>query len=236
MRRFVVPLLATALAFPQAAPTLTAVTALTATKTRVTYAIIPGGGFTLKLEERGTFSRNSAGDEATHLKVIRDGQATPGSSEIRQRKEGLSHVIDDARQQYRVLPWPESKALTNEAERQSTPAVTRTIDGIKCVAVPVRDNTRKIVGTDWVSPDHGITVRSEMDVLSPQTGALIGLVVEELAEIHIGAAPDPGAFAIPGVPVEEAIIAEWVWEPIEAEGMCWERSLTAASLGSRRYT
>ena len=34
----------------------------------------------LKLEERGTFSRNSAGDEATHLKVIRDGQATPGSS------------------------------------------------------------------------------------------------------------------------------------------------------------
>ena len=115
-----------------------------------------------------------------------------------QRKEGLSYVIDDARQQYRVVPWPESKAVTNEAERQSTPAVTRTIDGIKCVAVPVRDNTGKISGKDWVSPDHGITVRSEMDVLSPQTGAVIGLVVEKLAEIHIGAAPDPGAFAIPG--------------------------------------
>lgn len=108
----------------------------------------------LKLEERGTFSRNSAGDEATHLKVIRDGQATSGSSVIGQRKEGLSYVIDDARQQYRVVPWPESKAVTNEAERQSTPAVTRTIDGIKCVAVPVRDNTGKIVGKDWVSPDH----------------------------------------------------------------------------------
>ena len=142
MRRFVVPLLATALAFPQAAPSLTAVTALTATKTRVTYAIGPGGGFTLKLEERGTFSRR----------------------------------------------------------------------------------------------DHRITVRSEMEVLSPQTGAVIGLVVEEFEEIHIGAAPDTGAFAIPGVPVEEAIIAEWVWEPIEAQGMCWERSLTPASLGSRRYT
>jgi hypothetical protein len=182
MRPFVVPLLATALAFPQAAPPLTAVTAtgeaaqagpqtppLTATKTRVTYAIGPGGGFTLKLEERGTFSRNSAGDVATHLKVIRDGQATPGSSVIGQRKEGLNYLIDDARQQYRVMPWPESKVLTNEAERQSTPAVTRTIDGIKCVAVPVRDNTGKIVGKDWVSRDHGIAVRSEMDVLSPQT-------------------------------------------------------------------
>ena len=59
-------------------------------------------------------------------------------------------------------------------------------------------------------------MRSETDVLSPQSGAVIGLVVEELAEIHIGAAPDPGAFAIPGgykrvggaVPVEEAIATD----------------------------
>ena len=109
-----------------------------------------------------------------------------------------SYLIDDARQQYRVVPWSESLALlTNEARRQSTAAVTRTIDGIKCVAVPVREDTGKIVGKDWVSPEYRIKVRSEMDVLSPQTGAVIGLVVEELTEIHIGAAPDPSEFTIP---------------------------------------
>ena len=102
-------------------------------------------------------------------------------------------MIDDARQQYRIVPWLERPALSNEAERQSTPGVTRTIDGIKCGAVPVLDSAGKIVGKDF-SLDHGITVRSEMDVLSPQTGAVIGLVVEELTEIRIGAEPDPGAF------------------------------------------
>jgi hypothetical protein len=116
---------------------------------------------------------------------------------ITQRREGFSYVIDDARQRYRVVIWPESQAFPTEAERQSTPAVTRTIDGIKCVAVPVRDDTGKIVGKDWVSPEYLITVRSEMDVLSPQTGAVIGLVVEELTEIRIGVAPDSGEFTIP---------------------------------------
>lgn len=192
MRGFAGLLLAAVSAYPQAAPP-----SLTATKTRDTYAIGPAGGITLRLAERGTFSRNSAGDEATHLKVIRDDQATSESSVISLRKEGRSYVIDDARQQYRVVPWPESPALTNEAERKSTPAATGTIDGIKCVAVPVRDGTGKVISKNWVSPDYGITVRSEMDVLNPQTGAAIGLVVEELTEIHIGASPDPGEFTIP---------------------------------------
>ena len=212
MRRFAVPLLATVSAFPQAVSPVSSGTAtgiaaaqpsgqatpLTATRNRVTYSIGPGEGITLKLEERGTFARNSVGDEAAHLKVIRDGHAAPGSSVISQRKEGFSYLIDDARQQYRVVPWSESLAvLTNEARRQSTPAVTRTIDGINCVAVPVQEDTGKIVGKAWVSPEYRIKVRSEMDVLSPQTGAVIGLVVEELTEIHIGAAPDPSEFTIP---------------------------------------
>lgn len=209
MRRFG-PLLATVSAFLQpvtpfttvmttaiAAQTSAQIVQLTATKTRVTYSIGPAGGYTLKLEERGAFSRNSGGDEATHLKVIRDGQLASGSSVINQRKERISYVIDDARQQYRLVPWSGSPALTNEAERQSTPAATRTIDGVKCVSVPVRDSTGKIVGKGWVSPDYGITVRSEIDELSSQTGAVIGLMVEELTEIQIGATPDPAAFIIP---------------------------------------
>lgn len=65
------------------------------------------------------------------------------------------------------------------------------------MAVPVRDDTGKIVGKDWVSPEFGMTVRSEMDVLSPQTGAVIGLVVEELTKIRSGVAPDSGEFTIP---------------------------------------
>lgn len=192
MRGFAGLLLAAVSAYPQAAPP-----SLTATKTRDTYTVGPAGGITLRLEERGTFSRNSAGDEATHLKVIQDGQATSGSSVISLRKEGRSYVIDDARQQYRVVPWPESPVLTNEAERKSTQAVTRTIDGVKCLAMPARDSAGKIVGKNWVSPDYAITVRSEMDVWSPQTDAIVGLVVEELTQIRIGATPDPGAFAIP---------------------------------------
>jgi hypothetical protein len=210
MRRFG-PLLATVSAFLQPVTPFTTVMAtdiaaaqtsaqtvpLTATKTRVTYSIGPAGGYTLKLEERGAFSRNSGGDEAAHLKVIRDGQLAPGSSVINQRREKISYVIDDARRQYRVVPWPGSPALTNEAGRQATTAVTRTIDGVKCVSVPVRDSTGKILGKDWVSPDYGITVRSEIDELSPQTGAVIGLMVEELTEIQIGATPDPAAFIVP---------------------------------------
>ena len=53
------------------------------------------------------------------------------------------------------------------------------------------------MGKDWVSLDYGITVRSEIDELSSQTGAVIGLMVEELTEIQIAAAPDPAAFIIP---------------------------------------
>jgi hypothetical protein len=165
MRGFAGLLLAAVSAYPQAAPP-----SLTATKTRDTYAVGPPGGITLRLEERGTFSRNSAGDEATHLKVIRDGQTTSGSSVISLRKEGRSYVIDDAGQQYKVVPWPESLVLTNEAERKSTPAVIRAIDGVKCLAMPARDSAGKIVGKNWVSPDYAITVRSEMDVWSPPNG------------------------------------------------------------------
>ena len=151
----------------------------------------------MKLEERGTFSRNSAGDEVTHLKVIRDGHATVGTSLINKRREGMSYVIDDARQQYRIVPWPESPAATSKVEREPGPVVTRTIGGLKCVAVAVRDSTGKVVGKDWVSPDYSITVRSERDLLNQETGAVIGLVVEELSDIHVGVTPDPSAFAIP---------------------------------------
>jgi hypothetical protein len=63
--------------------------------------------------------------------------------------------------------------------------------------MPVQDSGGKVVGKDWISLDHGITVRSERDVLSRQTGSVTGLVVEELTEIRIGAEPDPGEFAIP---------------------------------------
>ena len=203
MWRFAGLLFATVSAFPQPVPRpATAAAArgptqasgpvvpLTATKTRVTYSIGPAGGVRLKLEERGTFARNSVGDEATHLKVIRGGKAALGSSVISQRKEAMSYVIDDARRQYRVVPW--TPPLTNEADRQSTPptsetpTVTRTIDNIKCVAVSAQDSAGKVIGKNWVSLDHGIRVRSEMDVLNPQTGAAIGLVVEELTAIHIG--------------------------------------------------
>jgi hypothetical protein len=109
MRLFAVLLLAAVSVFPQAVPRLTTASAingpgqanaltnpLTAKKTRVTYSIGSAGGFRIKLEERGTFARNSIGDEATHLKVIRDGQAVPGSSVVSQRKEGVSYLINDA--------------------------------------------------------------------------------------------------------------------------------------------
>jgi hypothetical protein len=214
MRRFAVLVLAAVSVFPQAVPRLTMAAAtngpaqvnapttpLTAKKTRVTYSIGSAGGFRIKVEERGTFARSSAGDEATHLKVIRDGQSAAGSSVISQRKEGVRYLIDDANRRYTLVPWIPSP--TNEADRESTlptpdtPTVTRTIGGIKCVAVPVQDSAGKIIGKNWMSPDHGITVRSEMDVMNPQTGATIGLVVEELTDIHIGVEPDPGEFTIP---------------------------------------
>ena len=210
MRCFAVPLLSAVSAFPLALPgaSFLATTAIgptqpfiqtvpvTATKTRITYSLGPTGGIRLLLEERWTFSRNGDGDEAIHLKVIRDGHALPGSSVISQRKEGLRYVLDDARQQYKVLPWSPI-ATVNEADRQATPSVTRVIDGIKCVAATVRDSAGKAVGKDWVSPDYRITVRSEMDVVDAQTGLLTGLVVEELTEMRIGEAPDPSAFIIP---------------------------------------
>jgi hypothetical protein len=210
MRRYVVSLLAAVSAFSQAAPPVVPVkatsgstalasaqtTSLTSTKTRTTYGIGHAGGITLKLEERGTFSRNSVGDEATHLKVIRDGQATAGTSLINKRKDSMSYVIDDARQQYRIVPWPDSPAGTSEVERQLGTVVTRTINGIKCVAVPARDSSGKTTGKDWISPDYGITVRSERDVLNQETGAAIGLIVEELSDIQVGATPDPSGFAI----------------------------------------
>jgi hypothetical protein len=212
MRVFAGPLLATAsgdwqfvipfaimLATSVAASLATAQTVpLTATKTRVTYEVRPSGAIVLTQEERGPFSRNSDGDEATQLKRIRNGQPVPGSSLINRHKEAKSYIINDAQRQYTVKPWSGNPAATTEANAQSPPPVTRTIAGIKCVAVSMRDDkTGRVVGKNWISPEYGIAVRSERDVVDPQTGQLIGLVVEELADIQLGVAPEPMVFTIP---------------------------------------
>jgi hypothetical protein len=65
--------LATILASAQTVP-------LTATVTRIRYTISADGGITLSQEERGSFSRTSDGDEATHVQVVKNGQFAPGTS------------------------------------------------------------------------------------------------------------------------------------------------------------
>ena len=171
---------------------------LTATKTRVTYQVRSSGAIVLTQEERGTFSRNSDGDEATHLQRIRNGQPVPSSSLVNHRKEAKSYLINDAQRQYTVTPWSGNPATTGEANAQSAPPVTRTIAGIKCVAVSMRDDkTGRVLGKNWISPEYGIAVRSERDVLSLQAGQLIGLVVEEIADVQLGVAPEPMVFTIP---------------------------------------
>jgi hypothetical protein len=75
--------------------------------------------------------------------------------------------------------------------------VTRTIEGLKCVAVPVQNSEGRSVGTDWVSREYDITIRSERDILSPQTGLVTGLVVEELTDIRLGVEPSTEDFTMP---------------------------------------
>ena len=60
-----------------------------------------------------------------------------------------------------------------------------------------RHGSGTIVGKNWVSEEYGITVHSEMDVLSPQTGIVTGLAVEEFTDIQIGVALDSGEFVVP---------------------------------------
>lgn len=173
---------------------------LTATITRITYTISTSGGITLTLsrEESGTFSRDAEGDEASHMQVMKNGEFLPGTSLINRRTEGKSYIINDARRQYRVTPWTGGLSAAAELKSRSTAAVTRTIGGIKCVAAPLRDGkTGQTIGKGWISPQYGITVRSETDLLNQQTGQVVGLVVEELSDIQIGVVLDPRAFAIP---------------------------------------
>jgi hypothetical protein len=212
MRVRAVPLLATVCAFSQSISPLIFTLAcglatilasaqtvpLTATVTRITYTISADGGITLSREERGSFFRNSDGDEATHVQVMKNGQFASGTSRINRRKEGKSYIIDDERQQYSVTLWAGNLAVAAEGKSPSTPAVTRTIGGIKCVGVPLRDGkTGETIGKGWISLEYGITVRSEADVINSQTGQPVGLVVEELSDIQVGVAPDPSAFDIP---------------------------------------
>jgi hypothetical protein len=132
------------------------------------------------------------------VQVVKNGQFAPGTSQINRRKEGKSYIIDDERQQYSVTLWAGNLAVAAEGKSPSTPAVTRTIGGIKCVAVPLRDGkTGQTIGKGWISLEYGITVRSEADALNSQTGQPVGLVVEELSDIQVGVAPDPSAFDIP---------------------------------------
>jgi hypothetical protein len=173
-------------------------TAVSASETRVTYTIRASGAILLTQEERGTFFRSADGDEAIRLSTLRNGQPTSSTRLIHRQKEGKSYFINDALRQYRVSPWSGVPALTGEGDPQSTPAVTRTIAGIKCVAAPLRDGaTGQSIGKVWISPEYGVAIRSETDLIDRKTGQAIGLIVEELSDIQTGTAPDLSVFAIP---------------------------------------
>ena len=134
---------------------------------------------------------------------------------VHRRRDGSTFEVESAARLVRIgaqehllavgRDITERKQAERELNRQNEfirAALDNIYDGVVAcdadgVAVAVQDGTGKVIGKNWVSPDHRITVRSEMDVMNPQTGAATGLVVEELADIHIGVEPDPGEFSIP---------------------------------------
>lgn len=155
---------------------------------------------------------DKAAEKETRLliKVIQDGQAAPGTRVINHHKDRISYVIDDARHQYRVVPWHETSPFTNKTERPSGPLVTALGQLREYKDFFDADNRRHQVSGRARPRRHrkdrrkrlGLVglrdpVRSEMDVLNPQTGTIMGLVVEELSDIQVGVTPDPSAFRIP---------------------------------------
>ncbi|GEM_PF-3101267 len=162
---------------------LYAETPIVATVTHTMYS--PSGQILNQVH--GTYARSSSGNEATHM------AGAPGHITL----GGKVYEVNPASNSYHGvnLPTASSGPLANFAPPPG--AATRVINGLNCVAVPVRDQaTQRTIGTVWRSIDYGVEVHSEFDVYNPN-GTLIGHMVRDMSNIQTGIEPDARVFQLP---------------------------------------
>jgi len=171
---------------------------------RETYRVYDKAGHELTTEmKEGYLYRNSEGSTLEHWVSINGDESRGGSADLIDNRTWTQYSINlktrMAIRTHQLRADERNKPNFLEGAKMSKLGQS-SVEGIVCYLTEIfltePDGHTQTIGKACQSPEYGLTLKSEINYVSPSDGKS-HRTVRELYEIHLGEAPDPKLLQLP---------------------------------------